>query len=162
MIRIADIVIDTIVDGLGLRSTVYVSYCPHNCPGCHNRALQNKDYGYDISREDLLNKILESDNHLTLSGGEPMEQANELALLVHYYKKKKPDNNVWVYSGYTFEEIIQDKDKLKLLQQCDVLVDGRFIIEQKDLTLRFKGSANQRVIDIPKSLKAREVILLDL
>lgn len=161
-IRYAAIVRDTIVDGLGLRDTLYVSYCPHNCPGCHNKALQNKNYGQEIKLDELLNILLESDNHLTLSGGEPMEQAYNLALLVHEYKKYRPNNNIWVYSGYTFEQIIQDEDKLTLLKQCDILVDGKFEIDKKSLNLKFKGSSNQRIIDIKKSLAENKIIELDL
>lgn len=161
-IRYAAIVRDTIVDGLGLRDTLYVSYCPHNCPGCHNKALQNKNYGQEIELDELLNILLESDNHLTLSGGEPMEQAYKLALLVHEYKKYRPNNNIWVYSGYTFEQIIQDEDKLTLLKQCDILVDGKFEIDKKSLNLKFKGSSNQRIIDIKKSLAENKIIELDL
>lgn len=161
-IRYAAIVRDTIVDGLGLRDTLYVSYCPHNCPGCHNKDLQNKNYGQEIKLDELLNILLESDNHLTLSGGEPMEQAYNLALLVHEYKKYRPNNNIWVYSGYTFEQIIQDEDKLTLLKQCDILVDGKFEIDKKSLNLKFKGSSNQRIIDIKKSLLENKVIELDI
>lgn len=162
MIRYAQIVRDTVVDGIGLRDTLYVTGCPHNCPGCHNKALQDPNYGEGVTKSQMLELLLESDNDLTISGGEPFEQSKELYLLLVEYKKQRPQSNIWIYSGYTFEEIKKNDDKFKLLSLCDVLVDGKFIEKKKNLALLFRGSSNQRIIDIKASLQNDDIVLLDL
>lgn len=162
MIKYAQIVRDTIVDGIGLRDTLYVSGCPHNCPGCHNKALQDYNYGEKDTKQIILDKLLESDNDLTISGGEPFEQSKELSLLLIEYKKHRPQSNIWIYSGYRFEEIKKDEDKFALLKLCDVLVDGKFVESLKSLELVFRGSSNQRIIDVKKSLENDDIILIDL
>ena len=160
MIQYADIVYDTIVDGIGLRNTLYVCGCPHNCEGCHNKALQ--DYNYGIREfPDMVAERLEraNDNDLTISGGEPFEQSSILVEMIKNLTKKL-DYHIWVYSGYTFEQIIADPVKKSLLELCEVLVDGKFEIDKLDITLKFRGSSNQRVIDVQKSLKENKVIIL--
>lgn len=163
-LRLSGIVGDSIVDGKGIRMTVFTQGCPHHCPGCHNPQTHDFKAGYDESIASVLHKLLADPLQcgVTLSGGEPFCQAEALAELcreVHANGK-----NVWAYSGYTFEEIISGKvpHGMELLEQCDVLVDGRFILEQRDLNLLFRGSRNQRLIDVKASLAAKQAVELAL
>jgi len=167
IIQYADIVYDTIVDGLGLRNTLYVSGCSHNCPGCHNKALQDYNYGKRDNIDNIVNKLIIDNNDITLSGGEPFEQCRQLIELLGNIDLRdkynnNPKRNIWIYSGYTFEHLILNPNQLNLLSMCDVLVDGKFDINKKDLNLKFRGSSNQRIIDVKKSLKENKVIELEL
>ena len=155
-IRIAGTVGESIVDGPGFRYTLFVQGCPHGCPGCHNPQTHPFEGGEPASVEQLIEKV-ETDRLLggvTLSGGEPFCQAAPLARFAQYCKERGLETAA--YSGYTFEELMQLPDPYvkKLLGELDLLVDGRFIMEQKNIDLRFRGSANQRVLDVPKSLEA--------
>jgi anaerobic ribonucleoside-triphosphate reductase activating protein len=166
MIQYADIVYDTIVDGIGLRNTLYVSGCPHHCIGCHNAPLQDYNYGKQDHYDHLVKLLTQSDNDITISGGEPFEQASMLWMMIHEidysdYYHNYAKRNYWIYSGYTFEQIIADPIKKQLLELCDVLVDGKFEIDKRDITLKFRGSSNQRLIDVKKSLKENKVIELE-
>lgn len=157
MIRIAGIEEESVVDGEGIRYVVFCQGCPHHCVGCHNPESWSFDGGSLIDSEDIYismqkNELLDG---LTLSGGEPFMQVDELLPLV---QKMKPRYNVWCYTGFLYEDLLKD-NKRKLLEYIDVLVDGKFILEQRDLTLRFKGSKNQRLIDVQKSLKENKIIL---
>ena len=167
MIQYADIVYDTIVDGIGLRNTLYVSGCSHNCEGCHNKPLQDYNYGKKVFIDDLANLLNQDNNDITFSGGEPFEQATQLNWLIAVIdtlRDKAGINrpNIWVYSGYTFEEIIVDPVKKELLENIDVLVDGRFEIDKRNITLPFRGSTNQRIIDIQESLKGNGIVEYNL
>lgn len=156
VIRTAGIVKESIVDGPGIRFTIFVQGCPHHCEGCHNPETHDFSGGTDINSEKLINEI--KDNPLlagiTLSGGEPFCQAEALVSLAEEVKAMKM--SVVAYSGYTFEQLLNMSGEnpfiLRLLKSCDLLIDGRYVQEQKDLTLRFRGSSNQRVLDVPKSL----------
>ena len=160
-LRIAGIVYDSIVDGPGLRTTVFLQGCGRNCKGCHNPQTHDYSGGELMSLEETFSKITATVcKNVTFSGGEPFDQADELInlailLTVHDY-------HIMAYTGYTFEEIVNDHDKLSLLQYIDILVDGPFIEEQKDITLKFKGSANQRVIDLRKTIANNEIIIYDI
>lgn len=161
-IRIAGIVNNSIVDGSGLRYVIFVQGCKHNCPGCHNPQTHDPDGGYDYPIDDI-KEYLTSDHLLsgiTLSGGEPFLQAEKCVEIARY--AKEIGLNVWVYSGFTYENILKDANKIALLQYCDVLVDGRFVLEEKDESLVFKGSRNQRIIDVQKSLESGTVVLWDI
>lgn len=155
-IRIAGIVPESVVDGPGIRFVVFVQGCPHNCPECHNP--QSHDYyGGEISKiDDILEQIRNSVliQGLTLSGGEPLCQAAVCAELAKQVKAM--GKNVVLYSGYTFEKIIemskQQQDIMELLKAADILIDGPYLREQRDLKLAFRGSINQRIIDVPVSL----------
>lgn len=154
-----------VANGPGIRSTIFVTGCIHNCPGCFNKEYQNFKYG-DIWTENETKKVIsylkeKSVSGLSLLGGEPFQNSKDLAEIVREIKKEV-EKNIWVYSGYTFEEIIEDSEKLDLLSQCDVLVDGLFIEELKDLTLKFRGSSNQRILDIKKSLENKSPISYDI
>ena len=157
----APVQFDSIVDGEGLRAVIWTQGCPHGCPGCHNPQTHPFDGGTSVASEILL-KQLKAHFYLdgvTFSGGEPMAQAaacGELAQAVHQLGM-----NVWCYTGYTWEALMEakDPDQRAFLEQIDVLIDGPFLLAQKSLNLRFRGSANQRLIDVQASLKAQCVVL---
>ncbi|HEY4599957.1 MAG TPA: anaerobic ribonucleoside-triphosphate reductase activating protein [Cerasibacillus sp.] len=145
--KVMNIIHDSVVDGEGLRTVIFFAGCPHQCLGCHNPSSWKMTNGKNMSVDDILQEV--ADNPLTdvtFSGGEPMIQAKELVKLAKEIKKL--DKNIWIYSGFTYEKIIASNDpyKKELLQICDVLVDGKFVIEQRDLSLTFRGSRNQRII----------------
>jgi len=153
---------DSIVDGPGLRLAVFVQGCSHDCPGCQNPESHDPAGGYDQSVESLVhaldgNPLLDG---VTFSGGEPMEQAGELIALADAAHER--GLNVWCYTGYLFEQVRDGKpsaDAAELLKHIDVLVDGPFVQDKRSLDLRWKGSSNQRVIDVPASLNSDEVVL---
>lgn len=155
-----------IADGPGVRVSLFVSGCTHHCKGCFQPETWNFDYGnpFDETTEDALMKALEPDYKagLTLLGGEPMESENAKRLLpfVKRVRETYPSKNVWCYSGYLFEELLKRDECLKLLELVDVLVDGEFVEEQKDISLVFRGSANQRIINVPLSLQEGKVVLM--
>lgn len=157
-IRIAGMVNDSIVDGAGLRFTVFTQGCPHHCAGCHNPQTHDFSAGKDIDTDEIIqtfrkNPLLDG---ITLSGGEPFCQSEaclRLAKAAH-----AAGLNVWAYSGYTFEELLAGKAEWKrLLEEVDVLVDGPFLLEKRTLECRFRGSSNQRLIDVQASLKEKRV-----
>jgi len=165
-IRLAGIVRESIVDGPGFRFTVFVQGCPHHCPGCHNPQTHDPAGGEDCDVQILLREI-EKDPLLqgvTLSGGEPMEQAEALLPLARGVRAM--GKNVMVYSGYTFEELLEkgvrEPAVLDLLRECFLLVDGRFVLAERDLELLFRGSRNQRLIDVQTSLDERRAVLMEL
>ncbi|WP_053794946.1 anaerobic ribonucleoside-triphosphate reductase activating protein [Apilactobacillus kunkeei] len=155
------------VDGEGIRCSIYVSGCKFLCPSCYNVASQNFHYGQPYS-QDLEDQIIEDMKKdyvqgLTLLGGEPFLNTQVcLRLCKRVREEFGHTKDIWSWSGYTFDELLKDSyDKLKLLSMIDILVDGRFIEDQKDLTLQFRGSANQRIINVPKSLEENKVVLWD-
>lgn len=149
-IKTAGIVKESIVDGPGIRLVVFSQGCRHRCPGCHNPETHSFDGGENIDIEDIL-KMMKANpllDGITFSGGDPFEQANEFAELGR--KVKKLGLNVMTYTGYTYEEIMENMDEengwKSLLDVTDILVDGPFQIDKKSFSLRFKGSTNQRKI----------------
>ena len=155
------------VDGEGVRCSIYVSGCLFNCPGCYNKAAQNFHYGQPYT-QDLEDQIIEDLSHdyvqgLTLLGGEPFLNTQVcLKLCKRVRKEFGHKKDIWSWSGYTWEELLKDSDdKKELLSLIDILVDGRFLQDKKDLTLQFRGSSNQRVIDVPKSFKEGKVVIWD-
>jgi len=164
-IRLADnMQKDSIVDGVGLRAVIWTQGCPHKCVGCHNPHTQDCKKGKNISVEQVKEEIdyLELQDGITFSGGEPFRQAKECAEIASHAKQRKL--NVWSYSGYTFEELLamsaDNPSILDFLKQIDVLIDGRFILAQKDLTLKYRGSTNQRIINVKKSLKEQRALII--
>ena len=159
--RIANTVSDSIVDGPGLRFTVFTQGCPHRCPGCHNPDTHDPAGGREAAVEELAEKLLSNPltDGLTLSGGEPFCQAAECARLAAIAREK--GLNVWVYTGYTYERLIAGEvpGAMELLAQADVLVDGPFVEARKSYAALFRGSTNQRIIDVPRSLAAGQVVL---
>lgn len=147
--RILNIIHDSVVDGSGLRTVVFFAGCPHQCIGCHNPDSWNMGNGRYMPLDEVLVEIASNPmNEVTFSGGEPFIQAKQIVPLAK--EVKKLGKNIWIYSGFTYEEILDSQDpyKRELLEICDVLVDGRFLIEERDLSLTFKGSRNQRIIQL--------------
>ena len=164
-IRIAGIVRDSIVDGPGLRMTIFVQGCHHDCIGCHNPKTHYPNGGVELKVGELSLEIVKEHRKnplftgLTISGGEPFEQAEACSYLANVARMY--DINVWVYTGYEFEELMRSKDGRvrSLLNVTDVLVDGPFDISKKSLELKYRGSSNQRLIDVKKSIAADKVVL---
>lgn len=152
-----------IANGVGIRATLFVSGCTHKCPGCFNEAYQDFHSGtpWSAETENQFMAYVKNENvhGVTILGGEPMEQTMDDCLLRLLKRIKQETNHtIWIYSGYTFEQIMKDPKKLELLEQCDVLVDGPFIESLKDVCLKFRGSSNQRIINIQASLAAKTII----
>lgn len=167
-LRIAGLTGDSIVDGPGFRFTVFTQGCPHNCEGCHNPQTHDFSGGYDIDTDEIYEKITANPmlDGVTLSGGDPFCQCRplaELAKKLHAFEGFPL--NVIAYTGYTFEYLVEHADDengfMDLLKQCDYLIDGRFVLAQRSLELKFRGSANQRFIDVKKSLESGKTVALD-
>ncbi|MBR3933514.1 MAG: anaerobic ribonucleoside-triphosphate reductase activating protein [Clostridia bacterium] len=159
-----------IANGVGVRVTLFVSGCTHHCKGCFNSETWDFNYGtpFTSETEDKVLNLLDKDyiNGLTLLGGEPMEPQNQRALLPFLKKVKQhfPQKDIWCYSGYLFDkEIRQGRAHCEvtdeMLLYIDVLVDGRFVEEKKNIMLKFRGSENQRIIDVKESLKQNKLII---
>ena len=161
----ADLQSDSIVDGPGLRAVLWTQGCAHHCKGCQNPQTWDFEGGGLVPVSAVLEEIdkLEYHTGLTLSGGDPMYQVEPCLEIVKYAKKK--GLNIWVYTGFTYEEIMKMNEKKPIykefLKEIDVLVDGRFILEKRNLSLLFRGSENQRLIDVQKTLKEDKIVLLN-
>ena len=153
------------VDGEGVRCSLYVSGCPFACKGCYNKVAQNFSYGspYSCELEEQIIDDLRADycQGLTLLGGEPfLNTAVTIKLCKRVREEFDWQKDIWSWTGYTWEELMRGTtDKIELLQYLDVLVDGRFEFDKKDLNLAFRGSSNQRIIDVQESLKTNKVSL---
>ncbi|GBG96609.1 anaerobic ribonucleoside-triphosphate reductase activating protein [Lactococcus termiticola] len=162
--KIADYKPFNFVDGEGVRCSLYVSGCLFHCPGCYNQATWDFDYGQPYTAEleeqimaDLAQPYVQG---LTLLGGEPFMNTGILLPLVKRVRKELPGKDIWSWTGYSWEELQEEsQDKQELLAEIDILVDGPFILEEKDLTLQFRGSANQRIIDVKKSKLAGRAVI---
>ena len=160
-ISILEIMEDTTVDGPGFRTSVYSSGCPHHCPGCHNPQSWNIENGHPVEVEEILKVILDDPfADVTFSGGDPMFQPQGFTALAKAIKQQST-KNIWCYTGFLFEDLLNMPAQRRLLEYVDVLVDGRFIEALKDEELRFRGSSNQRVIDVVKSLQQGCTVLLE-
>lgn len=159
----ADLQTDSIVDGLGIRTVLWTQGCSHNCPNCHNPSTHDFNGGELVELEDVIDAIydLEGQDGVTFSGGDPMFQAKQCAILAKVVHEL--GMNVWAYTGFTYEQLIDhgNPDILEFLSEVDVLIDGKFDINKRSLDLEFRGSSNQRVIDVPKSLENHKVTLFD-
>ncbi len=162
-IRIAGIVQDSIVDGPGLRYTIFVQGCPHRCNGCHNPHTHDFDGGHEVPIPDIIDEISKNPllDGITFSGGEPFSQADKLIPIASHARDL--GLSVWIYSGWTYEELIggiSDRDGWEeLLNLCDVLIDGRFELDKRSLALQWRGSANQRVIDLAVTRRSGNLTL---
>lgn len=154
-----DVVEGTSVDGPGLRTSIYLAGCNHRCPGCHNESTWSFNAGSNRTINELLEVIDYNDFDVTLTGGDPLYQASQLLLLVKILKQR--GRGVWCYTGFTFEDICNGAvaDGRELLEHIDVLVDGPFVNSLRDTSLLFRGSSNQRLVDVRASLEAGRVIL---
>ncbi len=162
MISVIDIVEDTMVDGPGFRTSIYCAGCPNACPGCHNPQSWDIKSGRNMTTDEIM-KVIEADPYanVTFSGGDPMFQPEgftELAKAIH----QRTDKNIWCFTGFTFEAIEKNPRQQQLLQQIDVLVDGPYIQSLRDPDLMFRGSSNQRIINVRESLKKGSVVLHQL
>lgn len=164
----ADIKKVDVANGPGVRVSLFVSGCTHHCKECFNPETWDFSFGDPFGEAQIqeILKLLDRSyiRGLSLLGGEPFEPQNQQAVLelVRRVRETLPQKDVWCYSGYLFEELAEGnvgEHSRQLLEQLDILVDGPFVLEQKDLGLRFRGSANQRIIDVPQSLKAGKVCL---
>lgn len=160
MLRVIDISEGTSVDGPGLRTSIYFAGCTHKCPGCHNPQSWDPKSGRDVTIDELLKVIDYNDFNVTFSGGDPLFQAEEVTELALRIKNEL-HKNIWCYTGYLWENIVDDPRFRPLLETIDVLVDSPFILSQRDIELRFRGSSNQRIIDVRQSLVKGSLQLLD-
>ena len=167
-IRLAKIELErgSIVDGLGIRAVLWTQGCPHNCPGCHNPETHSYDDGTLIDISEIKKQLnsLDIEEGLTLSGGDPFEQIESCLDIAKY--SQSIGLNVWCYTGYTYEELMKKSEInpliIPFIKEIDILVDGRFIQKQRSLEAKFRGSKNQRLIDVKKTLKSKKVVLLQL
>ncbi|MCH5324171.1 MAG: anaerobic ribonucleoside-triphosphate reductase activating protein [Eubacterium sp.] len=166
-IRIAGTVPESIVDGPGIRYTIFTQGCPHHCEGCHNPETHDFNGGRLAETDKIYEHIVKDPllRGVTYSGGDPFCQP---APLYDLGKKLKENTklDIMIYTGYTFEQLLKmaesDSDVKGLLSVADIIVDGKFILSQRSLELKFKGSSNQRIIDVPASLKTGKVVLKEL
>jgi len=156
----------SIVDGLGIRAVLWTQGCPHNCLGCHNPETHSYDNGALINTSEIKKQLnsLDIEEGLTLSGGDPFEQIEACLDIAKY--SQSIGLNVWCYTGYTYEELMKKSETnpliIPFLKEIDILKDGRFIQKQKSLETKFRGSKNQRLIDVKKTLKSKKIVLLQL
>lgn len=165
--RVANVLHDSTVDGVGLRTVVFFQGCSYNCPGCHNPESHSKRKGHRWSPEKLLEEVSKGgiSGKLTLSGGEPLEQDHEqLIEFIKLYKKRCKEagirSNIWIYSGkkYTFEDLSDKSTTSQILKMCNYLVDGPFVLSLKK-ELPFRGSSNQRIINLKKTYGAKKIVV---
>lgn len=144
--RILDIIEGTSVDGPGLRTAIYFAGCRHECPGCHNPQSWPMDAGYEISADRLIEIVEEAGADVTLTGGDPVYQAADIIPFCRELKRR--GRNVWLYTGFRYEELMTGNASKELLEYIDVVVDGPFVESLRDTSLLFRGSSNQRLVDV--------------
>ena len=151
---------DSIVDGEGVRTVIWTQGCSHYCKGCHNPETWSFEDGYLVDVDSVIKEIdsYSFQDGITLSGGDPFYQIDACTLIAKHCKDK--NLNVWCYTGFLYEDLIKDEKALELLKNIDVLVDGPFVLSERSLDLQFKGSSNQRIIDVPNSLKENKIVLI--
>lgn len=166
MVRLAGMMPESLVNGPGIRRVFFAQGCIHNCKGCFNKETHDFQGGEEFDMDELIKKVEENPmlRGVTFSGGDPWEQADSFAYMAEAFQKH--GLTVWSYTGYKYEYILENLDKRlgwrKLLENIDVLVDGKFEEDKKDLTLKFRGSSNQRIIDVKKSLNEGRIVEMNL
>jgi len=169
--RVLTITTPDVENGLGNRVTIWFAGCSHRCVGCHNQHTWDYNQGTPLSEPGVISKIFkevdkEYISGITLAGGDPFSQTdeslNELLAFIIKYKEIFPEKNIWIYSGATYESDMLHPIKKQILDKCDVMVDGPFILALRDPDLAFRGSSNQRVIDLKKTREKGEVVILDV
>ncbi|MBC5629937.1 anaerobic ribonucleoside-triphosphate reductase activating protein [Clostridium sp. NSJ-6] len=164
-IRLSGIAYESLVNGPGMRRVFFAQGCKHNCEGCFNPETHDFSGGEEKNIDDLIKDVLKNKmiKGITFSGGDPLEQADKFSYMAKAFKKS--GLNIWCYTGYTFEillEKMKNEDSIReLIENIDVLVDGRFEINNKKEGLRFRGSSNQRIIDVKESLKQEKISILE-
>lgn len=166
LIKLSGLVPESFVDGPGIRFTIFTQGCPHKCPGCHNPETHDFEKGRYADVDKLFKRIIENPliKGVTFSGGEPFCQPEPLS----YFAKKLKDAgyHIMCYSGFTFEQLLSQSKKNEairnLLLNIDILVDGPFILSEKSLELRFRGSRNQRIIDVKESLETGKAVIVEI
>lgn len=159
MLAILRIIEETMVDGPGIRTAIYAAGCTHRCQGCHNPQSWDIRAGQRMSMEEILSPILgDPFADVTFTGGDPMMQPEGFTELARAIKKRS-GKTIWCYTGYLFEEVIRMPAQAEMLKYIDVLVDGPFVQDLRDEQLRFRGSSNQRLVDVQRSLKEKKTIL---
>ncbi|NLY42562.1 MAG: anaerobic ribonucleoside-triphosphate reductase activating protein [Clostridiaceae bacterium] len=164
-IRIAGIIKESIVDGPGIRMVVFAQGCKHKCPGCHNPETHSFDGGTLVTVSSILEQAKKNPllDGITFSGGEPFEQAEAFAVLAKEAKKLNLD--IVTYTGYTYEYLVENSSKHRgwdaLLNETDILVDGRYEADKRNLLLKFRGSENQRVIDVKRTKSENRIVVID-
>ena len=174
MMKYSEIKYFDIANGPGVRTSLFVSGCTHHCKGCFNEMTWDFNAGLEYTTEvegEIISSLSPSFiTGITFLGGEPMEIRNQKGIvgLVKKIKKEMPDKTIWLFSGYTFEELLDRANSrchceftMEILENIDVLVDGKFVLELKDLSLKFRGSSNQRIIDMKRSMAENKVVLSD-
>lgn len=159
-LRVLDIMPGTSVDGPGLRTSIYLAGCAHACPGCHNPQSWDFGGGREMTVGELMEVIAENEEDVTLTGGDPLYQARVVAALCREIKNRL-GYDIWIYSGFTYEEAMADSVLSEPLLTADVMVDGPFVMSRRDTSLRFRGSDNQRMIDLRRSTPGAPVIWQD-
>ena len=158
-IRVLSVLHDTTVDGPGFRTSIYCAGCGHHCPGCHNPQSWDFDGGEERSVDDLMAEITEDPfADVTFTGGDPLYQAASFTELARRIKQET-NKNIWCYTGFLFEDIRDKAQFQELFNHIDVIVDGRFDLSQRNEDLPFRGSANQRIIDVQKSLREDNIVM---
>ncbi len=158
--RVVDIVPGTTVDGPGMRTSIYFAGCTHGCPECHNPHTHSPSSGSEVSVDELMAAVEEQGFDVTLTGGDPMYQAD--AILPLAMRLVESGYGIWCYTGYTYEQVMASESMRRLLEYVDVLVDGPFISSLRDTRLRFRGSSNQRLVDVARSVPGAVVEYEDM
>lgn len=165
-LQVAGFLDNSLVNGKGIRSVLFVSGCRHNCNGCHNKEMQSYEYGDKVDIKDIYERIVSNIpliKGVTFSGGEPFDKAVELTVLAKMLKEK--GLNIWCYTGYNLEDIMKNKKNTQwkeLLKNIDILVDGKFDEENINSICKYIGSANQRIIDVPKTLIEDSIVIKEI
>ncbi|MCR4602787.1 MAG: anaerobic ribonucleoside-triphosphate reductase activating protein [Prevotella sp.] len=162
MLKVLNIIEDTMVDGPGFRTSVYCAGCRHQCPGCHNPQSWDFEGGYTVTTDEVM-RIIAADpfsRGVTFTGGDPMYQPEGFAELARAIRQHTPQKDIWCYTGFVYEQLLTNPRQHALLELIDVLVDGPFIRAERDETLVFRGSRNQRIIDVQASIHQQTVVTL--
>lgn len=151
------IVVDTTVDGPGWRTSVYCAGCRHACVGCHNQETWSFEAGESVSIDEIFEQLKETEGNISFSGGDPMYQAEAFTELARRIREEL-NRTIWCYTGFLFEEVVKDPIMSKMLPYLEVIVDGPFIMAERNINLLFRGSNNQRLVDVQKSLAEGKVV----
>lgn len=156
-IQLMRIVVDTTVDGPGWRTSIYCAGCHHACQGCHNPETWSFTVGESRSIDDIIEELKATEGNITFSGGDPMYQAEAFTELARRIQEEL-HRTIWCYTGFRYEDVVADSEMSKMLPYLEVLVDGPFVMAERNINLLFRGSNNQRLIDVQKSLSTGQVV----